>query len=91
MLRCWRDWLRANETAVVLAERTGNRAARARAPNDMGIAYQRMGRYEASMICLQEARTISSELGDRLGQATRLGNLAGAFTHKGPHALPAAR
>ena len=70
------DWVRANQVALGVARRTGDRAAQAQALNDLGGAYQRYGRYSEALACHHESRALFRELGDRSGYAYSLINLA---------------
>jgi DNA-binding SARP family transcriptional activator len=72
----WPDCVEANQVALQVARRLGDRAAEALAQNDLGVAHQRLGRYAESVACQQWSLTIYRELGDRLGQAASLNNLA---------------
>jgi len=82
----WHDWAWANETALDVARRTGDRAGAANAQNDLGIALERLGRYAESIACQQESLAILRELGDRRGQAVSLNNLSLAYERLGRHA-----
>jgi DNA-binding SARP family transcriptional activator/Tfp pilus assembly protein PilF len=77
------DWVRADQTALGIARRVGDRAAQAQASNDLGVAYQWQGRYEQALPHLRESLTLFRELGDRRGQATSLGNLGMVYDRQG--------
>jgi DNA-binding SARP family transcriptional activator/Flp pilus assembly protein TadD len=72
----WQDGVRANQVALELARRTGDRAAQAHAHNDLAVAYWQLGRHEEAIASMRESLAISRELGDRRSQATGLGNLS---------------
>src|SRR6266536_595096 len=71
----WADQVQANQTALELARRTGDRAGQAHTHNDLGAVDERLGRYPEAVDHQQQALTISRELGDRRGQAGSLSNL----------------
>jgi tetratricopeptide (TPR) repeat protein/transcriptional regulator with XRE-family HTH domain len=79
----WHDWVTVNETAGRVAARIGERAARARAFNDLGIAHEMLGGYDRSIACLRESLAIYREIGDRQGSAGALNNLAVAHRQLG--------
>ena len=65
----WQDGLQANQTALELARRTGDRPAQADAHNHVGLFYQRLGRYEEA-IAHGEAEAVR-DLGDALRATDR--------------------
>jgi DNA-binding SARP family transcriptional activator/tetratricopeptide (TPR) repeat protein/DNA-binding XRE family transcriptional regulator len=71
----WSDWVQANQTALELARGTQDRATQANAHNDLGIVFERLGRYQEALDHHRQAFTIRRQLGDRRGQAASLGNL----------------
>jgi tetratricopeptide (TPR) repeat protein len=81
----WEDGLHANETVLQLALRTGDRIAQAHAHNDLGVAYERLGRYEEALRSHQDSLAIRRELGDRKGQAASLNNLGRVHERIGRH------
>jgi DNA-binding SARP family transcriptional activator/DNA polymerase III delta prime subunit len=70
------DWVQANQVALGIARRIGDRSAQAQALNDLGIAYKRYGRYSEALTCHHESLALFRELGDRSGYAYSLINLA---------------
>ena len=85
----WHDGVRANQIALRVAERLGDRAAQASAHNDLGLAYARQGRYARAITHQRESLAVSRELGDRPAQAAVLSNLSLAYGETGgyPEAL----
>jgi DNA-binding SARP family transcriptional activator/tetratricopeptide (TPR) repeat protein len=79
----WDDWVPVNQTAMRIARRMGDLAAQAQAHNDLGIAYERQGRYEQALASLQESLALRRRLGDRLGLAAGLGNLGLVYQRLG--------
>ncbi len=79
----WADQVQANQTALELARRTGDRAGQAHTHNDLGAVDERLGRYPEAVDHLQQALTISRELGDRHGQAASLTNLGNVYWRLG--------
>jgi DNA-binding SARP family transcriptional activator/DNA polymerase III delta prime subunit len=77
------DWVRANQVALGIARRTGDRSAQAQALNDLGIAYKRYGRYSEALTCHHESLALFGELGDRSGHAYSLINLAIVYHRQG--------
>lgn len=71
----WHDGVRANQTALVLARRTGDRVAQVHACNDLGALYSMLGRYQDAIAAQRESLELCRELGDRHGLATCLSNL----------------
>jgi tetratricopeptide (TPR) repeat protein len=77
------DWVQANQLALGVACRTGDRGAQAQAHNDLGAGYYRQGRYDQALARLHESLTIRRELDDRTGQALSLGNLGNIYQWQG--------
>jgi tetratricopeptide (TPR) repeat protein len=71
----WDDCEQVSRTVLAVAQRTGDRAAAARAYNDLGVGYLRQGRYDRSLACHQDGVALYRELGDRYLQAISLHNL----------------
>jgi len=71
----WEDCVQASQTALETARRIGDRAAQARAYNDLGGAYLRRGQYDRALGNHQPSLALYRKLGDRLGQAGSLTNL----------------
>jgi DNA-binding SARP family transcriptional activator/tetratricopeptide (TPR) repeat protein len=71
----WEDCIAANQTALRLALRTGDGVAQAFAHNDLGVAYEALGRYQEALASHHQSLTISRTREDRKGQAASLGNL----------------
>jgi tetratricopeptide (TPR) repeat protein len=63
------DAAEANQLALLLARRFGDRVAEAYVHHDLGRIYQRLERYEEALHCQQESLATNRELGDRHGQA----------------------
>src|SRR5439155_3843956 len=51
--------------------------------NNLGIVYERLGRYEEAIACQQDSLTICRELGDRRGEAEALRDLGDALRATG--------
>jgi tetratricopeptide (TPR) repeat protein len=71
----WADWVQANQTALELARRTGDRAGQAHTHNSLGAVFWRLGRHLEALDHQQQALVVWREVGDRHGQANSLGNL----------------
>jgi DNA-binding SARP family transcriptional activator/Flp pilus assembly protein TadD/DNA polymerase III delta prime subunit len=71
----WDDWVQADQIALGVARRLGDRAAQAQTHNDLGACYYRQGRHEQALAHLRESLTIRRALDDSTGQALSLGNL----------------
>ena len=61
------------------AGRPATGTARARALNNLGIAYGELRRFEEAIGCYQEALAICRETGDRHGEGQTLNNLGLAY------------
>ena len=79
----WQDGVQANQTALELARRAGDRTGQAHALNDLGFVYTRQGRYEEALTCLRGSLTLYRELGDCGGQAVSLTRLSGVHRRVG--------
>ena len=79
----WQDCIAANQTALHLALRTGDGVAQAFAHNDLGVAYEALGRYQEALASHHQSLTISRTRGDRKGQAASLGNLGRVYQRLG--------
>jgi DNA-binding SARP family transcriptional activator/Tfp pilus assembly protein PilF len=73
------DWVQADQIALGVARRLGDRAAQAQTHNDLGAGYHRQGRYDQALGHLRESLTIRRELDDSTGQALSLGNLGKTY------------
>ena len=71
----WRDWVRASQAVLDLARRSGDLVGQAWAVNDLGLAHERLGRYDEAAAEVDQSVAIWRELGDRLGQAAAVSNL----------------
>ena len=71
----WDDWVQADQIALGVARRLGDRAAQAQSHNDLGAGYYRLGCYDQALSHLRESLTIRRDLDDSTGQALSLGNL----------------
>jgi DNA-binding SARP family transcriptional activator len=89
----WQDCIAANQTALHLALRTGDDVAQAFAHNDLGVAYEALGRYQEALASHHQSLTISRARGDRKGQAASLGNLGRVYERLGryPEAITSLR
>lgn len=65
----WTDAAEANQIALRLARRIGDRTAEADARNHIGRLYWRLQRYQEADAIMRESLAIYEELGDRQGQA----------------------
>jgi tetratricopeptide (TPR) repeat protein len=85
----WADQVQANQTALALAQRTGDRPGQAHPHNDLGFVSMRLGRYPEALAHHQQALTLFRELGDRHGHAGSLANLGIVYERLGryPEAL----
>src|SRR5215471_15526122 len=81
----WHEWVQANEAALLVARRIGDRAAQAIAHDDLGVAYERLGRFATAVECERDSVVIFRELGDRRGLAGSLNNLGIEFGRQGRH------
>ena len=79
----WEDCIGANQTALRLALRTGDGVAQAFAHNDLGVAYEALGRYQEAITSHHQSLTLSRARGDRKGQAASLGNLGRVYERLG--------
>jgi tetratricopeptide (TPR) repeat protein len=79
----WADGVHANQTALELARRAGDRPVQAYAHNDLGFVYQGLGRYLEAVDHQQQALALFRELGDRYGQAHSLNNLGNVYWRLG--------
>ncbi|HXM54426.1 MAG TPA: tetratricopeptide repeat protein [Candidatus Dormibacteraeota bacterium] len=71
----WHDQAQVNQTALHVARHAEDPAGQALALNDLGMALDRLGRYEEGSACLLESLAISRQRGDRRGEATSLFHL----------------
>jgi DNA-binding SARP family transcriptional activator/Tfp pilus assembly protein PilF len=81
----WADEVWANRTALELACRTADRKGQASAHNNLGTAYERLGRYPEALEQLQQALALFQELEDRHSQAASLTNLGIVYWRLGHH------
>jgi tetratricopeptide (TPR) repeat protein/transcriptional regulator with XRE-family HTH domain len=79
----WHEWAQVNEAALELARRAGDRAGQASAHNDLCVAYERLGRFSASVAAGREGLAVFRELGDRRGLAGALNNLSIVYERLG--------
>jgi tetratricopeptide (TPR) repeat protein len=77
------DWIHACEAALQVAQRTADRRAEASAYNDLGVAYARLGRFQAAIHCLQAGIPICQEVGDLDGEAAALSALGISYVRLG--------
>jgi tetratricopeptide (TPR) repeat protein/transcriptional regulator with XRE-family HTH domain len=71
----WGDVLQMSKAVLDVAGQHHDRAARAGALADVGVACERLGRFEDAVSSLQESVDIFRALGDRHGQAASLSSL----------------
>jgi tetratricopeptide (TPR) repeat protein len=64
----WHDWAALQRTALVAAERSGDRAGQAHVHVSLGRAYERLGRLEDSQSHLLRAVQVYRSLDDHAGQ-----------------------
>ena len=69
------DLITVWETALTAARHAGKTDRESRALNNLGIAYERLGRSEDAIGCYQQSLAICRETGDRHGEGAALGNL----------------
>jgi DNA-binding SARP family transcriptional activator/DNA-binding transcriptional ArsR family regulator/Flp pilus assembly protein TadD len=89
----WDDWAQANQTALEVAGRLGDRAGQAHALNDLGLAHWRQGRYDQAVVSHERSLILRRELGDRRGEGASLNNLGLVYEWQGRHdqAIPRLR
>jgi DNA-binding SARP family transcriptional activator len=79
----WQDCARANQATLQLAVRTGDRDTEAHALNELGVAYEFLGRYQQAVTSHQDSLAIRRQLGLRQGQAASLNNLGRVYERQG--------
>lgn len=79
----WGNWVQVNQTVVGIARRLGDRAARALAHNDLGIAYMLQGQCDQALDSHQHSLALRRKLGDRRGGAASLTNLGNVHVSQG--------
>ena len=79
----WEDGVQANQAVLQRARSTGDRDGEAHAHNELGVAYDYLGRYQQAIDSHQASLTIRRELGDRGGQAASMNNLGRVYEHLG--------
>src|SRR6266498_2908859 len=79
----WEDCVQASQTALETARRIGDRAAQARAYNDLGGAYLRRGQYDRALGNHQPSLALYRKLGDRAGEAETLNELGVVYQRQG--------
>jgi tetratricopeptide (TPR) repeat protein len=82
----WHDWAATQRTAIAAAERIGDQVGLAHAHGSLGMALNRLKRYEAAHAHLTRAYDLLSELGDVIGQAQTLDRLSSLYEAQGEHA-----
>jgi DNA-binding SARP family transcriptional activator/tetratricopeptide (TPR) repeat protein len=75
------EWILVSRTALAVARRSGDPAAEAYAHRDLGVAYERLGRYDEALESLDAGLTIFRRIGDLSGQARSL-NSIGVIHHR---------
>jgi DNA-binding SARP family transcriptional activator/tetratricopeptide (TPR) repeat protein len=81
----WPDWTATQLAAVAAAERLADRDMRARAHQNLGIAYSRLGRYDDAQAHLLCALTLFQELDYHIGLGYCHHNLGMLFSRLGRH------
>jgi tetratricopeptide (TPR) repeat protein len=81
----WRDWIAAEQTALAAAERTGDRAAQARAHRGLAYAHSRCGGPADVHGHHDKALALLVKVGDRIGQAHVHLNIGSYRLHEGHH------
>ena len=81
--RCghWHDWVATQRTALSVAERGDDRIGQAHAHGSLGLAYNRLKRYDEAHVHLRRADDLFGELDDLVGQAYT--NLRMSLVHEG--------
>ncbi|MFE0527018.1 BTAD domain-containing putative transcriptional regulator [Micromonospora parva] len=82
----WEDLIAVQNCALTVAERNGDRAARAQAHQDVVPAYSETGRLELARAHLERALILLDELADRVGQAHTLLTLSWVSEKEGDQA-----
>jgi DNA-binding SARP family transcriptional activator/tetratricopeptide (TPR) repeat protein len=83
----WHDWVTSQRTALAVAERGADRTGQAHAHGSLGLAYNRLNRYDEALVHLHRADELFGELEDLVGQAYT--NLRMSLVHEG-HGRPSA-
>ncbi len=65
----WHDWVATQRTALTVAERCSDRAGRAHAHGSLGLAFNRLKRYDEAHAHLRRADALFGELDDLVAQA----------------------
>ncbi|WP_155368347.1 AfsR/SARP family transcriptional regulator [Catellatospora vulcania] len=65
----WHDWVASQRTALAAAERSGDRIGQAHAHGSLGLAGNRLKRYDEALAHLRRADGLFGELDDLVGQA----------------------
>jgi DNA-binding SARP family transcriptional activator/Tfp pilus assembly protein PilF len=77
------DLAQVNRLALAAARRTGSRAGQASALHDLGVAYERLERYNHALGCYRRSLAIREELEDHIGMGTALQHLGEAYGRLG--------
>jgi DNA-binding SARP family transcriptional activator len=81
----WADWHTVSQVTVQAAERTGNRAAMARALNSLGIIHGQQRHYAEATGYFVQGLTVAREIGDRRIEGRLLNNLGLVYLYQGRH------
>jgi tetratricopeptide (TPR) repeat protein/transcriptional regulator with XRE-family HTH domain len=84
-VKAFGPWVRSHRTALMAAERCGDRWAQATTRNNLGLAYVEQGRITAAETQYRRALELLRALDDRRGVATTLGHQAWASHAAGHH------
>jgi tetratricopeptide (TPR) repeat protein len=79
----WADWAAAENTALVAAQRYGDRLGQAHSHASLGYALAWLGHHHEAHDHLQQAVDLFAELGDSAGQADSYTRLSAAFGQQG--------
>lgn len=77
------DWIALNRAALAVARRSGDLAAEAHAHRDLGVGYERQGRYDDALASLEASLAIFRRLGERGGQAGSLSSVGVIHHNRG--------
>jgi tetratricopeptide (TPR) repeat protein len=79
----WHDWAATQHVALAAAERAADRAGQAHAHSSLGLAYDRLKRYDEAHTHLRRAYALLGELDDPIGQAYTHLRMSGLYESQG--------